>query len=150
MFQYMIGNTDWKIKFQHNMKFLQDEETQKIYPIAYDFDYSGFINASYARPNPDLGQQHVQERFYQGCAMSEAEFEAIWAEFEAQKDTWYNQIDSFEQFSKRDRRKMKRYLDQFFATKKKTKLIKETFIATAEAPATAQKDLQSVNQIVTQ
>ncbi len=46
IFQYMIGNTDWSIPNQHNVKMLQGASTRPI-AIPYDFDWSGFIAPGY-------------------------------------------------------------------------------------------------------
>ena len=51
MFQYMIGNTDFSLKTMHNLKAVQPVDQDAIL-IAYDFDYSGLVDARYAVPNP--------------------------------------------------------------------------------------------------
>ncbi len=39
-FQYMIGNTDWSIPNQHNVKMLQGASTR---PIAIPYDLTGLV-----------------------------------------------------------------------------------------------------------
>ena len=46
MFQFMIGNTDFSVAYQHNGKLLYIDKT--IYPLPYDFDLCGLVDASYA------------------------------------------------------------------------------------------------------
>ncbi|MEL6845086.1 MAG: hypothetical protein AAFP02_17915, partial [Bacteroidota bacterium] len=43
VFQYMIGNTDWWLKNQHNLKIVRPFTGERIYPVPYDFDYSGLV-----------------------------------------------------------------------------------------------------------
>lgn len=66
LFQYMVGNTDWKIEHKHNLKYFRNDEDTPLVLVPYDFDFSGFVNADYAKPNPDYRQRHVRERIYMG------------------------------------------------------------------------------------
>jgi len=77
LFQYMISNLDWsaisgpdKGKCCHNAKLIgQDPEKDPVYPIPYDFDAAGLINAPYASPPAKLPVRTVRQRLYRGfCA----------------------------------------------------------------------------------
>ena len=69
LFEYMIGNTDWSIEGVRNIKFLRPEAGGKICPVPYDFDFSGFVNASYASPNSEFPIKNVRERYWQGASL---------------------------------------------------------------------------------
>jgi hypothetical protein len=71
VFQFLIGNTDWSfINAEdeevccHNVHLV--EKDGGLYPIPYDFDFSGLVNASYAKPNSVLGKKRVTQRVYRG------------------------------------------------------------------------------------
>ncbi len=68
VFQYMISNTDWKIDHQHNLKYFRNDkdEDAPLVLLPYDFDFSGLVNANYAKPNPDYLQESVRQRIYLG------------------------------------------------------------------------------------
>jgi len=67
LFQYMIGNTDWKVHANHNIKTIKYADDQKNTPIPYDFDFSGIVDANYARPNPDYPEQEkIGDRVFLG------------------------------------------------------------------------------------
>lgn len=66
LFQYMISNTDWKIDHQHNLKYFRKDSIAPLVLVPYDFDFSGLVNASYAKPNPDYQQKSVRQRIYLG------------------------------------------------------------------------------------
>ena len=51
MFQYLIGNTDFALSALHNAELL-GRENGDYWPIVYDFDFSGAVNARYATPDP--------------------------------------------------------------------------------------------------
>lgn len=64
VFLYMIGNTDWSLPYLHNIRvFTRDAH---YVPIPYDFDWSGVVNAPYARPDARLGTRTVTERVWRG------------------------------------------------------------------------------------
>ena len=52
-FQYMIGNTDFSVAYQHNGKLLF--VNKKIMPLPYDFDMSGSVSYTHLTlPTSDL------------------------------------------------------------------------------------------------
>ena len=70
MFQFMIGNTDFSVAYQHNGKLLY--ANKKIIPLPYDFDISGLVDASYAVVNRNLGISSVKDRKYRGFKRDES------------------------------------------------------------------------------
>ena len=65
VFQYMIGNTDWNLGSNHNIKYVQLTGKKMPSPVPYDFDYAGLVDAPYAIPHPQLPIKEVKERFFQ-------------------------------------------------------------------------------------
>lgn len=117
IFNYMIGNTDWSVPNQHNCKILVAKgpgmsSLGQIVP--YDFDYSGFVNASYAIPHESLGIESVRERLFLGFCRSEAEFMNALKEFADKKQAFYNVISEFPYLDEKSKKEMTRYLDEFF------------------------------------
>lgn len=77
VFQYLIGNTDWSMLYGalddnccHNIVPLSRYDG-KFLPLAYDFDFSGVVNAIYAEPNPKLPIKKVRQRLYRGFCTSD-------------------------------------------------------------------------------
>lgn len=71
VFQYLIANTDWSfVKADsddsccHNIKLIKIGPKQ--FPVPYDFDLSGIVNATYAKPDPSLKIRKVWQRMYRG------------------------------------------------------------------------------------
>jgi len=71
VFQYLVANTDWsfvapyeKASCCHNI-YLVDID-KKLFPVPYDFDLTGLVNASYAFPDASLHIKHVTRRLYRG------------------------------------------------------------------------------------
>ena len=71
LYQFLIGNTDWSFirgagqdVCCHNVHLI--EKNGGLFPIPYDFDISGLVNASYAKPNSIVGTKRVTQRVYRG------------------------------------------------------------------------------------
>jgi hypothetical protein len=113
-FQYMIGNADWSAVYQHNSNTLF--VGKNFIPLSYDFDMSGFVNASYAQANPpSLGTGDPRERVYRGFCKSKSAMEEIRKEFLEKEKAVYAIIDVHEKhFEKYELKEMHGYLDQFF------------------------------------
>ena len=85
MFQFMIGNTDFSVAYQHNGKLLF--VNKEIIPLPYDFDMTGWVNPSYATVNQSLGIKSVRERVYRGFKREEQYFDQVREDFIAKKTT---------------------------------------------------------------
>ena len=88
VFQYMIGNTDWAVSALHNIVLIRDS-TGVVYPVPYDFDWSGVIWTPYAQPDPRLQIRNVRERTFRGTCRAPREFEALFVRFNREKDAIY-------------------------------------------------------------
>lgn len=123
LFEYMIGNTDWVASSQHNIKILDplDANVNRRVFVPHDFDYSGFVNADYAAPNAELGQESVRDRIYLGGCVRDEDFEKIFNEFEARKDTLFRTIIDFPLLDRVDKNKSVAYLNEFFKMMKNRK-----------------------------
>jgi len=116
IFQFMIGNTDWSVPGLHNLKLLRSNDFQKTAPIPvpYDFDMSGFVNASYALTNPLFPISHVRERYFRGICGTLEEFKEALQEFYDIKDAVYQTILEFEYIQEKTRTDLIRYIDEFY------------------------------------
>lgn len=78
VFQYLIGNTDWSLvtgSDDRSCCFNGNLFTTGagLLLVPHDFDLSGLVNASYARPDPSLRISRVTQRLYRGyCTQPEA------------------------------------------------------------------------------
>ena len=113
-FQYMIGNADWSASYQHNTNVMYADN--KYHTLSYDFDMSGFVNASYAQTNPpQLGTGDPRERVYRGFCKTPSTMEEIRKDFLAQQGAIHALIDDEgPHFSKSESDDMHNYLDDFF------------------------------------
>jgi hypothetical protein len=97
-FQFMIGNVDFSATKQHNAKLLYIDK--KIYPIPYDFDMCGLVNASYASvsqtQNNAIKITSVTQRQYRGFKRDFKIIEQVRQEFLSKKNKMLEIVDSYE------------------------------------------------------
>jgi len=119
VFQYMIGNTDWSFATAegednccHNGDLFARGEA--VYYVPYDFDLAGIVNASYARPLPEMRLRSVRQRRYRGfCTDSETLAAAI-ASVNARRDDIVELIRNTPGLTEKDAKKTIDYLAGFF------------------------------------
>jgi hypothetical protein len=88
VFQYMIGNTDFAVTALHNIVLIRDS-SGVVYPVPYDFDWSGVIWTPYAQPDPRLEIRDVRQRLFRGMCRSPQELATPFGLFNARKDSIY-------------------------------------------------------------
>jgi len=114
MFQFMIGNEDWRIAYMRNIKFIEKEGQEKLMPVPYDFDASGLVAANYAIPDRDLKLKSVQQRAFMGAFKSKAERAATVALFNAKKADIYKVIEDFKPLNQIAKARTIAYFDAFY------------------------------------
>ncbi len=99
-FQFMIGNIDFSIAQQHNAKLLYVDK--EIFPIPFDFDMCGLVNASYATvsqtANNEIYITSVTERQYRGLKRDLKIIEEVRRDFLSKKGEMLDLIDSCERY----------------------------------------------------
>jgi len=124
IFNYMIGNTDWRIKGGHNVLFIKrfGFRREEVTAIPYDFDHAGFINAPYANPAEWSSAEKVTERDYTGrCRETEDNYHIIIEEYLAVEDLIYQTIMEFELLDVKARKQAHKYIASFYKELKNTK-----------------------------
>jgi len=126
IFNYMIGNTDWSLAGQHNVKVMSVIDTS--HPglggiVPYDFDYAGLVNAHYALPTEGLGLESVKQRRFLGDCRSVEQYTFALKEFSERKSEFYRIINEFTYLNEKERKYMIGYLDEFYSDLEKGILI---------------------------
>ena len=89
LFQFMIGNTDFSFNGLHNGELIFKPDGMPLLPVAYDFDFSGAVNAPYATVDPRLAVKRVRDRQYRGYCVLKPEIPAAIALFQQKKEAIY-------------------------------------------------------------
>lgn len=124
LFQYMIANTDWSAldgpgteSCCHNSKLIGPDpfqKTDKAYPIPYDFDSSGLVNAHYAVPPNGLPIRSVTQRLYRGYCAFNDELEPARQLFLDQEAAIYALLENEDRLFSSTKSKSKKYIAGFY------------------------------------
>jgi hypothetical protein len=131
LFEYMIGNTDFSIFSQHNVRLVQTPAGLR-YPVPYDFDYSGLVDAPYAVPARTLGIGSVRDRLFRGPCRTPEEWAPYFDKLLDAKADLLALYDTLPGLNDRYRRDAKSYLEQFYRTIGSPALIKREIIDKCE------------------
>jgi len=133
IYQYMIGNTDWAVPNEHNIKLVFDKSKPNYppYAVPYDFDYAGLVDASYAVPNEIIGTEKVTERVYRGFPRNMDEIQLVLDVYRKQKDNILSLVRNFSLLSERTRKGMAGYLEEFYKIIESKSQVESVFIDNA-------------------
>jgi hypothetical protein len=117
VFEYLIGNTDWSVQYQQNVKLLLQDSTAFPTCVPYDFDHAGVVNAPYAKPAEELQMYSVTARRYRGyCVPDMKKFSDVIAVFKHLKKDIYNLYTSCPLLDAGYLKATKKYFDEFYST----------------------------------
>ncbi|WP_020571720.1 hypothetical protein [Neolewinella persica] len=113
LFQYMIGNSDYGTKMVRNMKLLKGADGT-FTAVPYDFDYSGLVNASYAKGMNQYNEDNVTDRTLLWDYDTAPDFNDAADHMNSLKDTLLDQVENFENLSSSSKREITKYLKGFY------------------------------------
>jgi hypothetical protein len=120
VFQYIVGNTDWSLVTAdgdefccHNGRVLQ--LGNRLYLVPYDFDRTGLVDASYAKPAPKTRIRKVTQRRFRGYCMEDdaplADAVALTVTLKPEILALMAQLPGLDED---DREKSRRFLEDYF------------------------------------
>lgn len=119
VFQYLIANTDWSfVKADtdesccHNIELIKIGSKQ--FPVPYDFDLAGIVNATYAKPDPSLKIKKVWQRLYRGFCTEPDVLRAALNTISSKKGQVLGIVANLPGLTEREKEKKIEYLDEFF------------------------------------
>lgn len=113
--EYFIGNTDWSVGALHNIKLVLGRDAS-VYPVAYDFDFSGAVNTRYSTPDPQLRIRSVTDRLYRGRCLPDDQVAAVVDLFNARKAAIYAIYDRLPELDPKVVKRTREYFDEFYQT----------------------------------
>jgi hypothetical protein len=88
LFEYFIANTDFSVAFLHNFE-LVGKPDGTVYPIPFDFDFAGAVNAEYATVDPKLSVRNVRDRLFRGFCAPQEQYDKTFELFKSKRDAIY-------------------------------------------------------------
>lgn len=112
-FQYLIGNLDWSVPKRHNMKIVKAKNKGLPIAIPYDFDYSGFVNTSYAVPPAGYNIGSVRTRVFKGICRAN-NYSATIKYYQSKKNDLYATINNAKFLNDKNRKSIIKYMNSFY------------------------------------
>ena len=124
VFQYLIGNLDWSaltgpdpVECCHNAKLIgAGPEASPVFPIPYDLDSSGLVDAHYAMPPSQLRVRRITQRLYRGYCVHNDQLPAALDRFRSQQAAIMDLFHNEPQLTGSSRSKAIRYVEGFFSS----------------------------------
>ncbi|MCB0637886.1 MAG: hypothetical protein KDC54_14760 [Lewinella sp.] len=114
MFQYFIGNTDYSLPMNRNLKLVRRNRDNMLVPVGYDFDFSGLVNASYALPSSHIGQLMIRQRIYLGLPADDATLLEVIKLFQDKREDLLDMVQGFRYLSGTSRDDITNYILLFY------------------------------------
>lgn len=133
VFEYLAGNTDWSVGGLHNIVLIRDSTTV-VYPVPYDFDWSGVISPPYAIPDSRLGLRTVRERLFRGACRRPEQLAPVLARFNERKDSIYALYRGQAGLDPGRVRQALDYYDEFYRTINDPRAVRREFMVNCTAP----------------
>ncbi|MCW3110337.1 MAG: hypothetical protein JWQ09_4843, partial [Segetibacter sp.] len=128
VFEYLIGNTDWSVQYQQNVKLLLEDSGAIPMTVPYDFDHAGLVNAPYAKPAEELQMYSVLDRRYRGyCITDMKEFKEVISIYKQLKKDIYRLYTDCPLLDAKYIKATKKYFDEFYETINNSKAMQKEF-----------------------
>lgn len=146
VFQHLIGNTDWSIQYQQNIKLLINEDQMEPITVPYDFDHAGIVRAPYANPAPELKLTSTQERRYRGyCHVDMQVLEPTFELFNQHKEEIFALYEENTLITDGYRKQTLKFLNGFFTTINDPKRAKTAFLYPCDKSGTGNVIIKGLN-----
>jgi hypothetical protein len=133
VFHYLIGNTDFSpiagpdAECCHNHVLL-GQEGSLLLSVPYDFDQSGIVDAPHGVTNPRFKLRDATERLYRGRCSNNEHLDKTLALYGAKRESIYALIAAQDGLDAKYRKKMTRFVDQFYKTIDSPKLVERRLL----------------------
>lgn len=135
LFQYMIGNWDFSMirgpqgeECCHNAKLLMNDAGEH-FVVPYDFDSSGYIDATYApRPDPGLDLRNSRDRLYRGFCVPSKILQQTIEVFQNSRERMMAILRDTTYMSQRSVNNASKYIEDFFEILGNQRKVEQEFV----------------------
>ena len=129
LFNYMIGNIDWNVELQKNLKFVQKADEEKLTLVPYDFDFTMLTNPPYLKLIPlKDAKKNPENRIAMGKCASLEGLQQTATQFSALRKTGFQCFKDCPLLSANEKKAMRFYLQGFYKILKKEDWLGEVFL----------------------
>ena len=96
IYQYMVANNDWAVPILHNIELVTVSPLDPPFPVPYDFDWAGIVEAPYRTTIRDSLESGNADRIFKGICGSRAEFIELFDLFQEKKEDLFRLYEEFD------------------------------------------------------
>jgi hypothetical protein len=141
VFQYFIGNTDWSYTYAppgeteccHNAVPIGNF-AGPVFPVPFDFDQAGLVDAPYATVDPSLRIRRVRDRLFRGICGPPGFLNGALGLFEIHQPEIKALFEEAEFLNDRSRSKALRYLEEFYRTIEDDRRVERELLSKCREP----------------
>lgn len=126
IFNYMIGNADWRIDLQKNLKLVKHHNSDLYTMVPYDFDFAALVSPPYLRGGGEKARSDLNQR-----AVSSADKTLLnrsLQKFKGLQKTGFTCFKQCDKLKMQEKAEMTVYLKSFFRKAKKKEQFVDTFL----------------------
>ncbi len=128
LFNYMIGNADWRINTQKNLKLVRHKKRELFTIVPYDFDYSNIVSPSYVKLAPTSNSLGENDSIFSGTFKDKESLEQHIQKFKRLEKNEFSSFNACEFLNRKEKAKMKLILKTFFKVIKNKKKLEGMFL----------------------
>ena len=133
LFQYLVGNLDFSVPKRHNFKLVADSVKPQPVAVPYDFDYTGLVNTSYAKPPPDLEVASVRVRVFRGLCRQAGGYDDAINHFKMLKPEIYDLYKNSPYLSEKSIAQASKFIDGFYKVIDNPKSVNQKIVKACRA-----------------
>jgi hypothetical protein len=135
-FQYMIGNKDWYVTSRKNIVMMQPADLSGApYPVPYDFDFAGFVDADYTRPAGVPRKFLEARRVFKGICYNDNEINETINYFKSLRPAFESLIRNMNLLPRYSQTEKLSYIREFYSTVDDLRDIRDIVLAECETKA---------------
>ena len=147
LFQFLIANNDYSVLAAregdsccHNTEILALKDDADVrFPVPYDFDFSGLVNAPYAAAPERLPIMSVRSRYYRGLCQPREVLDHAIAKIQSKRDEIKALFENTTELSANKRKRSLIFIDQYFDILNNPETLEEEIIGRCRGRAKLEK-----------
>lgn len=128
LFNYMVGNTDWKLKLQKNLKLIKHSNSDLYTIVPYDFDFSKIVDPPYLRINQKIPSLDKYNRAALGYFSNKESLENALVNFNSLRKNSFIRFQKCPLMTNQTKKEMSSYLKSFFKKAKDKEYMEMIFL----------------------
>lgn len=129
VFNYMIGNSDWQIRLQKNLKMVKHRNSELYTLVPYDFDFATIVNPPYLKVGGGAARLELHEGDIISASINKNKLNQCIDNFKLLKKTGFTCFNKCDKLGTKEKLEMNAYIKSFYKKTKKQEQFVDTFLS---------------------